>query len=289
MKHYKKIVATLLTASACAAMVCTAGGNKEPKMVYAAQPENENGYHGEMISGGIFRGTKEEIRLQTTDIVNLAREEYFLALHRQEADILAAEDLLRAREEEKKKAAEDARVFREEAERKAAEEVKNRLAKEQAEEEARLAQEAAAQKAADAAAAAEAVKDIQLVPAEQEEEVEQASVQTATTDEQRLLAALIFCEAGNQPYEGQVAVGAVVMNRVRSSVYPNSIYEVIYQSGQFGPAMTGWLDTVLAGNGYTDTAVQAAADALAGSNPIGDCLYFGCGDYGIQIGDHFFH
>jgi N-acetylmuramoyl-L-alanine amidase len=104
-----------------------------------------------------------------------------------------------------------------------------------------------------------------------------------------LLASIIFCEAGNQPYDGQVAVGAVIMNRVRSGVYPNSVAEVIYQSGQFGPAMTGWLDSVLASGGYTDTAMQAAADAIAGANPIGDCLYFGNGDWGIQIGDHFFH
>ena len=101
--------------------------------------------------------------------------------------------------------------------------------------------------------------------------------------------ALIYCEAGNQPYEGQVAVGAVVMNRVRSGSYPNTISEVIYQSGQFGPAMTGWLDSVLSSGGYTETAMQAAADALAGSNPIGDCLSFGNGNWGIQIGDHFFH
>ena len=62
------------------------------------------------------------------------------------------------------------------------------------------------------------------------------------------------------------------MNRVRSGSYPNTISEVIYQSGQFGPAMTGWLDSVLSSGGYTETAMQAAADALAGSNPIGDCL-----------------
>lgn len=104
-----------------------------------------------------------------------------------------------------------------------------------------------------------------------------------------LLAAIIFCEAGNQPYDGQVAVGAVIMNRVQSGVYPNSISEVIYQSGQFGPAMTGWLNSILASKGYTETAMQAAADAMGGANPIGDCLYFGNGNYGIQIGDHFFH
>lgn len=116
----------------------------------------------------------------------------------------------------------------------------------------------------------------------------QARAQAAEQDK-RLLAALIFCEAGNQPYEGQVAVGAVVMNRVNSGVYPNSISEVIYQSGQFTPAMTGWLDSVLASGSYTDSAMQAAEDALAGSNPVGNCLYFSTGGYGMQIGDHYFH
>lgn len=118
---------------------------------------------------------------------------------------------------------------------------------------------------------------------------EEAARAQIAAEDQKLLASIIFCEAGNQPYEGQVAVGAVIMNRVRSGAYPNSISEVIYQSGQFGPAMTGWLDTVRSSGGYTQTAMQAAADAMAGVNPIGDCLYFGNGNYGIQIGDHFFH
>lgn len=106
---------------------------------------------------------------------------------------------------------------------------------------------------------------------------------------QELMASIIFCEAGNQPYEGQVAVGAVVMNRVRSSVYPNSIEAVIYQAGQFGPASTGWLDRVRNSRGYTATSMQAAADALAGANPIGNCLYFDQGGYGMKIGAHYFH
>lgn len=153
--------------------------------------------------------------------------------------------------------------------------------KKQKEEEERLAAEAAQR----------AKEEAERLAAEQAaaEAAAQQNAMQATSDEQALLASIIFCEAGNQPYEGQVAVGAVIMNRVRSGVYPNSISEVIYQSGQFGPAMSGWLDSVYACGGYTDTAMQAAADALAGSNPIGDCLYFGCGDYGIQIGDHFFH
>lgn len=123
----------------------------------------------------------------------------------------------------------------------------------------------------------------------EEQAAAQAEAEMMTAADTELLAALIFCEAGNQPYEGQVAVGAVVMNRVRSGSYPDSIREVIYQSGQFTPAMTGWLDSVLASGGYTDSARQAAQDALAGSNPVGDCLYFSTGGYGTQIGDHYFH
>ena len=117
----------------------------------------------------------------------------------------------------------------------------------------------------------------------------EAEAEAAQQAEKELLASLIFCEAGNQPYEGKVAVGAVVMNRIKSSSYPDTMEEVIYQSGQFSPAMSGWLDRVRANQGYTEAAMQAAEDALAGSNPIGDCLYFSVGGYGTRIGDHLFH
>ena len=148
-----------------------------------------------------------------------------------------------------------------------------------AEEAKRLAEEKAAQEAA-----AQAEKEAQA----QAEQAQVSSAVNASASEQELLAALIFCEAGNQPYDGQVAVGAVVMNRVRSGSFPDTITDVIYQSGQFTPAMTGWLDSVLASDDYTDSAMQAAADALAGSNPIGDCLYFSTGGGGYQLGDHYF-
>lgn len=143
---------------------------------------------------------------------------------------------------------------------------------------------------ADIKAAAEKAHEDYMEKAEEEaarEAAAQAAAETAAR-EKELLAALIFCEAGNQPYEGQVAVGAVVMNRVNSGQFPDTITDVIYQSGQFTPAMTGWLDSVLASDGYTDSAMQAASDALAGSNPIGDCLYFSTGGNGYQLGDHFF-
>ena len=145
--------------------------------------------------------------------------------------------------------------------------------------------------------AARDAKDAYLEKKEQERKAdeeaerlakEQAAREAAAQADKELLAALIFCEAGNQPYEGQVAVGAVVMKRVKSGSYPDTISDVIYQSGQFTPAMTGWLDSVLASGGYTDSAMQAAEVALAGSNPVGSCLYFSTGGGGYQIGDHYF-
>lgn len=142
----------------------------------------------------------------------------------------------------------------------------------------------------EAARIAEEQAEVERIAAEQAEAEAVASQAMAVPqDAQSLLASIIYCEAGNQPYEGQVAVGAVVMNRVRSGSFPNTIDEVIYQSGQFVPAMTGWLDEVRNTGAYTDIAMQAAADALAGINPVGDCLFFDQGGYGMQIGAHYFH
>lgn len=106
---------------------------------------------------------------------------------------------------------------------------------------------------------------------------------------EKLLASIIFCEAGNQSFTGQVAVGAVVLNRMANEAYPDTMEEVIYQPGQFCPAGSGWLDRVRSTDGYTELAMQAAEAALAGENPIGDCLYFDQGGYGYQIGAHYFH
>ena len=104
-----------------------------------------------------------------------------------------------------------------------------------------------------------------------------------------LLASIIYCEAGGESYEGQVAVGAVVLNRMESELYPNDMSDVIYQSGQFTPAMTGWLDQVRS-SGVPDYCYDAAEAALNGENPVGDCLYFhaGGGD-GLTIGNQTFY
>ena len=124
---------------------------------------------------------------------------------------------------------------------------------------------------------------------EAQEKAEREAREAYVRANQELMASIIYCEAGNQPYEGQVAVGAVIMNRVKSGWYPDSIEEVIYQSGQFGPAATGWLNRVRSSKGYSQTALQAAVDALKGANPIGSCLYFDQGGAGMKIGAHYFH
>lgn len=118
---------------------------------------------------------------------------------------------------------------------------------------------------------------------------EETEAVSAGSDDTSLLAALIYCEAGNQSYEGMVAVGAVVMNRVYSASFPNSISEVIYQSGQFSPASSGWLDSALA-SGVPSTCYDAAAAAIGGENPVPGALYFNTGSgQGVQIGDHQFY
>ena len=88
-----------------------------------------------------------------------------------------------------------------------------------------------------------------------------------------LLAALIYCEAGSEPYVGQVAVGAVVMNRIRSAAFPNTMVGVIYQKGQFSPVASGRLAARLS-LGANASCYQAADEAMSGSTPVGNCLYF---------------
>lgn len=89
-----------------------------------------------------------------------------------------------------------------------------------------------------------------------------------------LLANLIYCEAGGEPYSGQVAVGAVVMNRVLSSVFPNTVTGVIYQSRQFSPVASGRLALALAEGRATSSCYQAADEVMKGSTNVGSCVYF---------------
>lgn len=107
-----------------------------------------------------------------------------------------------------------------------------------------------------------------------------------------LLAVLIYCEAGGEPYEGKLAVGAVVINRVLSSVYPNTVSGVIYQKYQFSPVGSGRLGQYLAIGKTNDACYRAADAAMSGQTNVGNCLYFRTpipGLTGIQIGNHIFY
>lgn len=95
----------------------------------------------------------------------------------------------------------------------------------------------------------------------------------ASADDVTLLGALIQCEAGSCSYEGMVAVGAVVMNRVRSGAYPGSISGVIYQGGQFTPALNGSVAAVLS-RGVSGACIQAAQEAIGGRDNTNGALSF---------------
>ena len=109
-----------------------------------------------------------------------------------------------------------------------------------------------------------------------------------------LLARLIHGEARGEPYVGMVAVGAVVLNRVKSSRFPNTIAGVIYQSGAFDAVSDGQIDLE-----PNEQSKRAARDALNGWDPTGGCLYYynpstatspwiWSRDVRLNIGDHSF-
>jgi N-acetylmuramoyl-L-alanine amidase len=95
------------------------------------------------------------------------------------------------------------------------------------------------------------------------------STSSTSNADLNLLARCVYGEARGEPYTGQVAVAAVVLNRVRSSKFPNSISGVIYQSGAFTAVADGQIN--LSPN---TTAYNAARDALNGWDPTNGCLYY---------------
>ena len=130
-----------------------------------------------------------------------------------------------------------------------------------------------------AAQALQALQQVQLQQAQAAAQAAQvqAAAQTNTAvsaSDRELLAAIIYCEAGNQSHTGKVAVGNVVMNRVNSAKFPNSISSVVYQRGQFSPAGSGWLNRVLKRGSVPADCYAAADEALAGSKPVGGSVFF---------------
>ena len=195
------------------------------------------------------------------------------------AEAQAAEEAARAEAEAKAaaeaQAAEEA--ARAEAEAKAAAE-----AQAAAEEAARLAAEAQAQ-----AAAVEAAR----IAAEAQQAAQAAQAAAISAEELKLLANIIYCEAGSESYVGKVAVGNVIMNRVKSASQPNTITEVVYAKGQFSPVRNGSLQRALSSDKADASCYQAAIEALAGSQPVGEKLFFrrNNGRSGQVIGHHVFY
>lgn len=114
---------------------------------------------------------------------------------------------------------------------------------------------------------------------------------TFAGDDRELLAAIIQCEAGGEPWEGKIAVGSVIMNRVCSGAFPNTIVGVVYQANQFSPVASGRLAMRLA-EGADDECLKAADAVMSGTNNIGNCLFFRTVVPGIQgtiIGHHVFY
>lgn len=108
-----------------------------------------------------------------------------------------------------------------------------------------------------------------------------------------LLANLIYCEAGGEPYAGQLAVGSVVINRVLSPLFPDTVVGVIYANRQFSPVASGRLALALAQNRATANCYRAADEAMSGVTNVSDCVFFRTPIDGISpryvIGGHIFY
>ena len=241
-------------------------GSTEEKIEQKEQTEEK-----ESISEPEQNEAVQAVMAAAKDTQRINEQQKAIETQKAEEAAKAAEEqkaIQKAAEEAAKKAAAQAQAAAEEAVRKAAAE----------------AQAAAEQAAAKAAAEAQAA----AVQAAQQAVIAQAGVSPQDVD---LLAALIQCEAGGEPYVGQVAVGNVVMNRVESAGHPASIPDVIYAAGQFSPVRNGSLSRTLSTGRVSASCRQAAVEAIAGSSPVGDKLYFrrANGRGGQIIGNHVFY
>lgn len=159
----------------------------------------------------------------------------------------------------------------------------------------RIAQFRAQEKELEQQYAAIQVELAKQIAAEQGDSIEDTTGAIGYSEaDLKLMAAIIQAEADGEPYEGKLAVGSVIMNRVMSSSFPNSLSEVIYQKNQFQPVRDGHLALILE-RGPNDTCIQAARQVLGGYRS-GNWLFFmtkkWADHYGItgysMIGNHAF-
>ena len=219
-----------------------------------------------------------------------ASEDEFFAeeeVQQDETAALQAEASEAAQNEiEEVQAAEEAARIEAEAQAKAAAEEAARL---EAEAQAKAAAEEAAR--LEAEAQAKAAEEAARLEAEAQQAALAAQTAAVSAEELKLLANIIYCEAGSESYVGKVAVGNVIMNRVKSASQPNTITEVVYAKGQFSPVRNGSLQRALSSDKADAACYQAAIEALAGAQPVGGKLFFrrNNGRSGQVIGHHVFY
>ena len=159
------------------------------------------------------------------------------------------------------------------------------LAKAQAEiAEAKAKAEAAQQQAS------QPVDPIKPIKPERPDITQNDPIDGVSEEDLIFFAALIECEAGSTNYDGMLAVASVVVNRMKSRYYPDTLRGVMCQSGQFPPAYNGLVAAKLK-RGVKESCLQVARDALAGKNNVGKCLSFraaSSGHAGKIIGDNVF-
>lgn len=184
-------------------------------------------------------------------------------------EVQLEEERIAREEEERRKQEEAEKKAREEAEKKAAAEAAAKKAQEEAAKQAEAAKAQSQQTTAAPVqtAAPRATEAPAPATAPATTNTTSTSGSNYSQNDLALMAAIIEVEAGNQSYEGRLAVGSVVMNRVESSKFPNTISGVIYQSGQFSPVASGRFAACLA-RGAASANVQVAKDVLNGARNV---------------------
>ena len=231
------------------------------------------------------QAAEEAARLEAEAQAKAAAEETARLEAEAQAKAAAEEAAQLEAEAQAKTAAEEAARLEAEAQAKAAEEA----ARIEAEAQAKAAAEEAAR--IEAEAQAKAAEEAARLAAEAQQAALAAQTAAISTEELKLLANIIYCEAGSESYVGKVAVGNVIMNRVKSASQPNTITEVVYAKGQFSPVRNGSLQRALSSDKADAACYQAAIEALAGAQPVGGKLFFrrNNGRSGQVIGHHVFY
>lgn len=115
------------------------------------------------------------------------------------------------------------------------------------------------------------VASIILILNEQTNQQKVYAASNASTSDLQLMARAINGEARGEPYEGQVAVGAVILNRVKNSQFPNTVAGVIYEKGAFTAVADGQINVPIK---QGSTVLKAAQDAMNGWDPTNGCIYY---------------